>query len=424
MRPILALAAKDLRLMSRNRAHLFFAFGWPLVVAVFFGLLFGGPRESAATLKVALVDEDGTEASQAFADRLAKTDGLTLSPMARADALTAVRRGTLTGAVIVTHGFGEASARPFFGVPAEISLAMDPSRRAEAAMLEGIVTGAGMQGMERLFTDTSYSKTIIDDALRDLSTSQDRVEGRDQLARFLGELRSFVDSPAARPRAGSSTTGDSAWKPVVVTKTEVATERHGPRNAFMVTFPQGVLWGVIGCAFSFALSLVIERTRGTLTRLQMSPLARAHVLAGKALACFLTILAVQALLFLVARAALGVVPDSWPLLALGSVCLAIAFVGLMMVISVLGRTEQTVGGTAWALLLPLSMLGGGMIPLFAMPSWMLPLSNVSPVKWGILALEGALWRGFSPAEMLAPCAILVAVGVAGFAIGARVFSRT
>lgn len=420
MRPILAIAVKDLWLLLRNRGHLFFAFVWPLIVAIFFGLLFGGPPEGGATLKVALVDEDGSEASHALAARLGRTEGLTLTPMPRADALTAVRRGSQVGAVIVPKGFGEASARPFYGTPPEIALAMDPSRRAEAAMLEGLVTGAGMQGMERLFTDADYSKTMVDNALSEMAQSSAPIEGRDQLQRFLGELRTFVDSPAARPKAGDEGAG---WKPLVVTKTDVAVERHGPRNAFMITFPQGVLWGVIGCAFGFALSLVVERTRGTLTRLQMSPLSRAHVLAGKALACFLTILAVQALLFFVARAFLGVVPGSWPLLALAGVCLAIAFVGLMMVISVLGRTEQTVGGVAWALLLPLSMLGGGMIPLFAMPSWMQPLSHVSPVKWGILALEGALWRGFTPAEMLLPCTVLVAVGVAGFALGARVFGR-
>ena len=46
------------------------------------------------------------------------------------------------------------------------------------------------------------------------------------------------------------------------------------------------------------------------------------------------------------------------------------------------------------------------------------------MKWGILALEGALWRGFSLYEMLLPCGILIGVGVVGFAIGARVFART
>ena len=303
MRPILALAAKDLRLLVRDRGHLFFAFAWPLIVALFFGLLFGGPKEGAATITVAVVDEDASEGSRALVDRLGKTDGVKLTPLGRDEALAAVRRGTQVGAVIVPKGYGQASSRPFYGASPEIALAMDPSRRAEAAMLEGILMGAGMQGMERLFSDTGYSKQVVDNALAEMAQASEPIAGRDDLTRFLGELRSFVDSPAVQPQPGAApgaTGGRSTWKPLTITKSDVTVQRRGPRNAFMITFPQGVLWGVIGCAFGFALSLVLERTRGTLTRLQMSPLSRSHVLAGKALACFTTILIVQALLFAVA----------------------------------------------------------------------------------------------------------------------------
>jgi ABC-2 type transport system permease protein len=101
--------------------------------------------------------------------------------------------------------------------------------------------------------------------------------------------------------------------------------------------------------------------------------------------------------------------------------ISIAFVGIMMFLSVLGKTEQSAGGIGWAILLVMAMLGGGMIPLFAMPSWMKIVSDISPVKWAILAMEGAVWRQFSFQEMLLPCGILLAVGVATFAVGVRAF---
>jgi len=101
-----------------------------------------------------------------------------------------------------------------------------------------------------------------------------------------------------------------------------------------------------------------------------------------------------------------------------------AFVGLMMLISTLGRTHQTVAGAGWALLLVMSMTGGGMIPLIAMPSWMQSVSNFSLVKWGVLAIEGAIWRGFSWNEMLVPVSILLAVGAIAFLVGARALHRS
>ena len=45
--------------------------------------------------------------------------------------------------------------------------------------------------------------------------------------------------------------------------------------------------------------------------------------------------------------------------------------------------------------MPMTMLGGGMIPQFVMPPWMLTVGNISPVKWAILGLEGAMWRNFT-----------------------------
>ena len=71
----------------------------------------------------------------------------------------------------------------------------------------------------------------------------------------------------------------------------------------------------------------------------------------------------------------------------------------------------------------MAMFGGAMVPLLFMPSFMKSLSNLSPVKWSILALEGAIWRGFTLGEMLVPCAVLVGIGSVCLAIGMRVLSR-
>ena len=33
----------------------------------------------------------------------------------------------------------------------------------------------------------------------------------------------------------------------------LARERIGPANAYDITFPQGIMWGIIGCVMSFAI---------------------------------------------------------------------------------------------------------------------------------------------------------------------------
>jgi ABC-2 type transport system permease protein len=418
-RAIWALAAKDLRLLSRNRATLFFALGWPILMALFFGYVFGGGGEKGR-IPVVVVDEDGSAEAARLVSRLQAESGLEISSASRVEATRLVRQGKRSAAVIVPKGYGEASNRLFHGAPARLELEVDPARSAEGSMIAGILTGAAMQSMQDLFTDPSRTRSMVDRTLQELSTAPPGKR-RDEIATFLGQLKTFTDGSADRAGPTTGAAGGQGWKPLEIERREVRNEKVGPRSAFDFTFPQGILWGVIGSALGFALSLVTERTRGTLLRLETSPLSRLDVLLGKALACFLAIAAVEALLLGIGAAFFGIRPTSWTMLAAAAIAVATCFVGIMMTIAVLGRTEQSAGGLGWAIMMPLSMFGGGMIPLFVMPAWMQTVSNVSPVKWGILALEGATWRGFSAAEMALPLGVLVLVGLAGLALGVRLF---
>jgi len=92
---------------------------------------------------------------------------------------------------------------------------------------------------------------------------------------------------------------------------DVAAERKGPRSAFEITFPQALQWALIGVAAAFALSIVTERTRGTLLRLRLAPISRAHILAGKGLACFTACVSVCALLMAIGVVVFGVRVVSW-----------------------------------------------------------------------------------------------------------------
>lgn len=188
-----------------------------------------------------------------------------------------------------------------------------------------------------------------------------------------------------------------------------------PRNRGGMFFT--FVWPII-VTVVFGISMVTERTHGTLVRLRMAPLTRAQILGGKALSCFASILIVELMLFALAWG-FGVRPSSIPLLIVAGLSSAVCFVGFMMLVAGLGKTEQTASGAAWAILMPLSMFGGAMVPTFVMPQWMQSIGYLSPIRWALLAIEGGVWREFTIAEMAMPCAILITVGLACFAIGTR-----
>jgi ABC-2 type transport system permease protein len=95
----------------------------------------------------------------------------------------------------------------------------------------------------------------------------------------------------------------------------------------------------------------------------------------------------------------------------------------MMLMSVIGKSEEAVSGAAWGANVMMAMFGGGMVPLAFMPHFMRTISHASPVKWSILALEGAIWREFTLTEMLLPCGVLVGAGTVCLAIGVLVLSQ-
>ncbi len=113
---------------------------------------------------------------------------------------------------------------------------------------------------------------------------------------------------------------------------------------------------------------------------------------GKALACYVSIVVASAALLLLAFVVFGVRATSVPLLVVGVGCAGVCFTGIMMLLSVLGKTEQAASGIGWAVMLFLARFGGAMVPLFILPGWMQSMASFSPVKWAILAVEGPLVR--------------------------------
>jgi linearmycin/streptolysin S transport system permease protein len=413
MSPILSVAVKDLRVLTRRRGDLFFVLGWPVLLAALLGLIFAAPPEGRARIEVVVVDEDGTSASHAFVERLRATGGLDVSEAERDEAALLVRQGRRAAWLALRPGFGDALRRPLGGTPPRVEVGIDPSRTAETAMLEGLLLREAAADMQARLGDRDASRRMIAESLGALRAAPPWSKTRQDTERFLVELDRFL---ARDPGDGG---GAPRLEPLLVERTSVVPQTRGPSRSFDFTFPQGILWGILACAASFAVSLVGERTSGTMDRLLTAPLGRGQLLAGKALGCLLAMLAMQAFVLAVGVALFGVRPASWVLLAAACLSSAVAFVGIMMVLAVLGRTEQSANGSAWAALLVMALLGGGMVPLFVMPGFMLTASHLSPAKWAILAFEGALWRGFSPAEMAVPCAILVGVGVIGFLLGTR-----
>ncbi|MEM1331765.1 MAG: ABC transporter permease [Planctomycetota bacterium] len=436
MSPLLAIATKDLTQLVRDRMGFFFTAIFPLVFGVLFGLIFSQGGGSAPEVRVALVDEDGSEASGAYADRVEAIGPLSVERFeTRQEAEDTVRTGRRAAMVLIPGGFGEAMRDPFFGGEVSIEVAIDPSQPFAQGVIEGLLTQTLFTELIDRFQDPGRARELIANSREALIES----DGLNPLQRALmGTVFNSVDDLLAnveaqqagdipadnlgRDEPGAAADAPGAFMPFEIAISDLrAEERPGPRNAFEITIPQANAWALMGCVIGFGMSLVIERSRGTLTRLRLSPVPRWQVLGGKALGCFITAVLVQAAMVVFGVLVFKVRVGDPAKLALAIGSAATAFVGVMMLLAVLGKSEGASEGIGRAVLLVLALGGGAGVPLAFMPSWMQSAASVSPFKWSILAVEGAIWRGYSWGELALPCGVLIGIGVVGFVLGAALF---
>ncbi|HKQ18326.1 MAG TPA: ABC transporter permease, partial [Candidatus Eisenbacteria bacterium] len=372
MKAIWTIAKKDLTLLLRNRAAFFWVLGFPIMMALFFGSLIGGGGEQAP-LSVSIVDLDGTDYSRAIAERLRASEALEVKGATLDSARTLVRKGELVAYVALHPGTGKS-----FGFGGDslsgIEIGVDPRRRAEKEYLRGLVTAALFETM-RGSISTGFGKRQIDENLEAIRadstlTPSERVRSRT----FLQSLESFLtaldssgygadmgaraaDSGAAAAGAGVGAGASGGGPNLRVV--EIAEDDSGPRTGFEVTFPSSIAWALIGVCMSFAVTIVTERLSGTFLRLRLAPVSRGQVVAGKGLACFLAALFSVSILLGIGIVFLHVRVSNPTMLAAAIATSAFCFTGVMMLVSTLGRTHESVAGAGWAIMLVMSMTGGG-----------------------------------------------------------------
>jgi ABC-2 type transport system permease protein len=419
-----AMVRKDLKLLFRDKVTVFFTFGFPLIFAAFFGSIFSGGAGGSSGMSVAVSDLDKTTVSAAFVQRLDESGALKVEVLPEFEAREATRKGKKVAYIVLPEGFGAAYGSLFTGGTPELIVGVDPIRKAEAGMLQGVLMELGVERFANALGNSDQLVGQLDDSISAIASDEEMPEGwKSVLGEFLPQIKELTAQDGLEleePGEADSGSGLAAvLTPLELNFEEVTIQRDGPKNGYAVTIPQAMYWAMMGVVMGFGVALVQEKTWGTMTRLVVAPLSRMQILGGKAAGCFFALFIVMSILFIFARLVFNV-PIDYPLkVLLALVCVSSGFVGLMMFLAALGKTERGMASLGWGVMMVFAMFGGAMIPLFAMPDWMKSVSNFSPVKWAILSFEGATWREFSYAELAMPLGIMLTMGVVLFFAGSR-----
>lgn len=150
-----------------------------------------------------------------------------------------------------------------------------------------------------------------------------------------------------------------------------------------------VLFSMLGLSL-IGGGILTERAWRTLDRLRATPATPRQILLGKAIPYGAVLLAQQAAVLAYGVAVLGLQVRRWDLLLLAGTAWAATLLCAGAALATLVRSHSGLGAVTDIGALFLTVLGGAMVPLALMPSWLSSVAPLSPGYWALGALRAAV----------------------------------
>ena len=413
MIPFMALVRKDLKLFFNDRRAVVVGLIAPILLASFFGYLFGGQGNAETSkVKVLVIDQDGSDISRGLIAQLASDKSLDVKPSALEAAREAVRKGNATAAIVIPKDFGRDAGHALFTGESKPSLGVlyDPSHSVELGMVKGILSGAVMQSVSKeMFTGRSGRETVNESLAQVENNPQIPAGDRKALSDMLSGVREWNERQNERDNAAGQTALSGGLTMPYATREEAITSGHDVQyNGYAHSFGGMAVQFILFMGLDVGIALLMLRQSGLWQRLRAAPLSRTMLLGSRTVSASVIAGFILLVLFSFARVVFGV-------RILGSfagfigVCAAFSLMtasfGLM--VAALGETVEATRGYSIVATLIMVMLGGAWVPTFVFPQWLQKLAVIVPTRWAMDGLDGMTWRGLGFSSAVVPIGVLL-----------------
>jgi len=408
----LYVAWKDIQISLKDRGSLVALFLLPLLFIVVASGAIGAIGEESdqpdVRIPLPVVNLDGGRAAQELIQGIDAAGGVYTELHAHSEALSLLQEEKIAQVLIIPAGFSPDLEA---GRSTTLRLVNHPKadrQKAEAVRLviEGVASDMALQ--TQILASLTQMGDMMADAppeyLEAFSVERAQAQARSQFERASGQP--LVDVRQRVPTAAVQAEGDDS---------PLANYTAVPGFAVLFVFLT---------AQATAQSIYEEKKVGSFRRLLAAPLSKASLLAGKVLPNFVTALLQMAVIF--AFGLFGLPLLGFRALSLGHDPLAMALVvaaialcssAMGLVIAAIARTENQVSGLSNLFLWIMAVIGGCIIPLFALEMVIGPLPRVVPQYWANRALENLMVRGLGLADVTVEIGALLAFTAAFFVVG-------
>ncbi len=413
MHKIFLIGLKDVRLAYRDPLALVLMLLAPFLLTLGMGFVtgsFSGGSSALEDMPVVIVNQDEGALGQVLVD-VFQTESLAdlLEPTLLTDPVEARRlvdADQTTAAVIIPPVYSESiastGAQANAGEIVQIELYVNPSRPTGSGVIQTIVEEfSGRVEIGRIGSEVVISQLLASGRL---------------------PLDPQAVNAAAQELSARLATDEASESAVQIQKTRAVNEAI-QFNVLAYMAPGMALMFLMFTVSYGGRSLLVERARGTLPRLLVSPTQTYQVLAGKVLGIFLMGV-VQVLILVVASTLFFGLKWGDPLGVLALILAAVfGATGWGIFLTSVSRTPGQASNLGTALMLTFGILGGSFISLNNLPAWAQLVSKITPNAWGLdgfttLALGGSL------ANLGAPLLGLLIMGIVLFGISVLIFNRS
>ena len=402
------IARKDLQIFLKDRGSIVLLFLMPLLfILVLSGALTeigGGGEDTRIPLPV--VDLDGGATAETLLEDLERAGGVRIETIGEGAAMTQLDGGDIVRALVIPAGLsGDFEANR----QVTLRLITHPDASSEETEAVRLV-------IDGVASDMSLESQLIAslEQMGQMQAATDPEQPAFTTERIVGQARSQFERSRTQPLVAL----------VERLPGRIAERREEAEDMERFAIPALTVLFVFLTAQTAAQSIYDEKKVGSFRRLLAAPISKASLLLGKMLPAFLMALIQTAVTFafgIFGLRLIGLTPLTLGSSPLGVVLVAVAVAlctsGFGILIAAIARTESQIGGLSNVLLWAMGIVGGGIVPLFLLESFLGPVPKIVPHYWAIRAYNDLMIRGLGLADVTIEIAVLLGFTALFFAIG-------
>lgn len=370
-----AFAVADFKAFFRDKQAMFWTFFFPIMFMMLLGVVFGNAQ--VIDLKVGVIDQDGTQASAAFAAQIDALENVKVIIYngtfddANASAREALENGDIAVYLIIPQSYGQA-------------LASHSSNGTNTS-----------NGTAPVPITVFYAND---------NTGQGRV-ALTILAQVIGQVNFAVLNE----------------QPVLVPNPQEVQVSRGRYIDYLV--PGIIAMNVMfSGVFNISVVMTSMRQKGILRRLKVTPVPKSAILAALITTRMIIIFVSMAMILAIGILVFGVqLQGSLPFLILLVIIGSLTFTTFGFAVSAYAKTTESAEAIANTVAMPMMFLGDVFLPVANMPVFIQPIAAALPLSFLGKALREVALHGGGPADVVVPMVAVIVYGLIGFLIAIRLF---